>query len=190
MIPWRPELPILTERLELRVHRVDDVDDMLQFRSDPEVVRYVPWPVSTRDDVVEALPRRLTAGTVEKVGDWLILAIVFRETGQVIGEVLLKNSGEDEAELGYALHRSFHGRGLAREAAEAILELGFREFGLRRITAGLDERNTASAALLERLGFTRHRRYQDEFKGELCWALEYELRAQPADGVARPRAHP
>ena len=175
MTPWRPALPLLTERLELRVHRADDVDDMLQFRSDPEVVRYVPWPVSTRADVEEALSKRLTADTVDAPGDWLILAIVLRETGQVIGEVLLKNSGEDAAELGYALHRSFHGMGLAREAAEAMLDLGVREFGLRRITAQLDERNTASAALLERLGFTLHRRYPEMFKGEQCCALEYEL---------------
>ena len=177
MIPWTPALPIRTERLELRVHRESDVDDMLQFRSDPEVVRYVPWPVSTRADVEEALVKRLTAGRVDVAGEWLILAIVFRETGQVIGEVLLKNNGEDAAELGYALHRSFHGLGLAREATEAMLDLGIREFGLRRITAELDERNTASAALLERLGFTLHRRYQEEFKGEQCWALEYELLA-------------
>jgi len=174
-MPWAPQLPILTERLELRVHRLDDVDDMLEFRSDPEVVRYVPWPVSTRADVEEALQKRLSAGRVDAVGDWLILAIVLRETGQVIGEVLLKNSGEDAAELGYALHRSFHGMGLAREAAKAMLELGIDGLGLRRIIAELDERNTASAALLERLGFTLHRRYREVFKGEECWALEYEL---------------
>ena len=165
----------MTERLELRVHAVEDVDDMLQFRSDPEVVRYIPWPVSTREQVLEALKPRLIAGTVQRVGDWLILAIVFRETGQVIGEVLLKNNGSDEAELGFALHAKFHGLGLAREATEAMLELGVRELGLRRFTAQLDERNTASARLLERLGFTLHRRFEEEFKGEQCWALEYEL---------------
>ena len=175
MIPWTPALPIRTERLLLRVHELGDVDDMLQFRSDPEVVRYVPWPVSTRADVEKALQPRLTGGVVDKVGDWLCLAIVWPPTGQVIGEVLLKNSGEDAAELGYALHRSFHGMGLAREAAEAMLGLGIRELGLTHITAELDERNTASAALLERLGFTLRRRYQEEFKGEQCWALEYEL---------------
>jgi RimJ/RimL family protein N-acetyltransferase len=174
-MPWAPALPILTDRLELRVHREGDIDDMLQFRSDPEVVRYVPWPISTRADVEKALEPRLTGGRVDKVGEWFCLAIVLRETGQVIGEVLLKNSGADEAELGYAIHRSFWGKGLAREAAEAMLELGIREFGLRRITAELDARNTASVRLLERLGFRLHREYQEEFKGEISPALEYEL---------------
>jgi RimJ/RimL family protein N-acetyltransferase len=173
VLPWNPALPLVTERLELRVHRPQDVDDMLEFRSDPEVVRFVPWPVSTRADVEQALVPRLTAGTVEKVGDWLILAIVLRESGTVIGEVLLKCSGGDEGELGYAIHRAYQGKGLAREAAEAVLNLGFGEFGLERITALLDERNTSSAALLERLGFTRARRYREVFKGENCWALKY-----------------
>jgi len=180
VIPWTPALPIRTERLELRVHRESDVDDMLQFRSDPEVVRYVPWPVSTRADVEKALQPRLTGGVVDKVGDWLCLAIVLRETGQVIGEVLIKNGGSDEGELGYALHRAFHGQGLASEAVRPMLALAFGELGLRRLTAELDERNTASAALLERLGFTLVRRYQEEFKGEQCWALEYELEHPPA----------
>lgn len=174
-MPWAPALPILTDRLELRVHRLDDIDDMLQFRSDPEVVRYVPWPISTRADVEKALEPRLTGGVVDTVGDWLVLAIVFRETGQVIGEVLLKNKGLDEGELGYALHRAFWGKGIAREATSAMLELGIREFGLRRITAILDARNTASVRLLERLGFTLHREYDEEFKGEIAPALEYEL---------------
>lgn len=174
-MPWTPALPVLTERLELRVHVLSDVDDMLLFRSDPEVVRYVPWPVSTRDDVLTALEPRLTGGVVEKVGDWLCLAIVYRETGRVIGEVLLKNSGEDAAELGYAIARDHWGQGLAREATEAMLDLGIRELGLTRFTAELDARNTASAALLERLGFTLLRSYEEEFKGELSPALEYEL---------------
>ena len=174
MIPWAPELPILTERLELREHRASDVDDMLEFHSDPEVVRYVPWPVRTREQVLEALKPRLTSNRVDKVGDWLNLAIVLRETNKDIGEVLMKCAAVDEGELGYALHAGYHGKGLAFEATSAMLRLGIEQFGLRRITAELDSRNTASAGLLERLGFTLHHSYPEEFKGEQTTALEYE----------------
>jgi RimJ/RimL family protein N-acetyltransferase len=177
MTKWAPSLPILTERLVLREHLPSDVDDMLEFHSDPDVVRFVPWPVRTREQVLEALAPRLTAGRVEKRGDWLILAIELRETGKVIGEVLLKNSKSDEGELGYALHRGFQGKGLAFEAASAMLQLGIEQFGLRRVTAQLDARNTASVRLLERLGFSLHRSYEEEFKGELAPALEYEYLA-------------
>jgi RimJ/RimL family protein N-acetyltransferase len=174
-MPWAPELPFLTERLELREHLPTDVDDMLEFHSDPDVVRYVPWPVSTREQVLESLEKRLHAGRVEKPGEWLILAIVQRASDKVIGEVLLKCTSVDEGELGYALHRGYQGQGIAFEAAEAMLRLGIERFGLRRVTAELDSRNTASARLLERLGFTLHRSFAEEFKGEQTTALEYEL---------------
>ena len=42
-------LPIATERLVLRAHRADDLDDLVAFHSDPEVVRHVPWPVRDRE---------------------------------------------------------------------------------------------------------------------------------------------
>src|SRR4051812_6333275 len=118
-LPWRPELPIITERLALRVHEPDDADDLMQYHSDPEVVRFIPWPVRTREQVEAAIEARLSQGTVTKEGDWLVLAIERRETGQVIGEVLMKCASVEkgEGELGYALHRGFHGRGLAFEAA-------------------------------------------------------------------------
>ena len=32
----------------LRAHRMDDLDDLARFHGDPEVVRYVPWPVRDR----------------------------------------------------------------------------------------------------------------------------------------------
>lgn len=178
-MPWAPTLPILTERLLLREHLPTDVDDMLEFNSDSEVVRYVPWPVRTRDQVVEALEPRLGAGRVSKPGDWLILAIVLRESDKVIGEVLLKCTSVDEGELGYALSRHYQGQGLALEAASAMVRLGVERFGLRRVTAELDARNTASARLLERLGFTLHRSFPEEFKGEQTTALEYELLVHP-----------
>jgi RimJ/RimL family protein N-acetyltransferase len=73
------------------------------------------------------------------------------------------------------MHAGFHGRGLATEAARAMLELGFGELGLRRVTAELDSRNAASARLLEGLGFTLHRRFATEFKGEQTEDLEYVL---------------
>ena len=180
-LPWEPALPLVTERLLLRVHEHGDLDDMLEFHSDPDVVRYLPWPIRTRAQVAEALVPKLRAGRVDAEGDWLVLAIQFRETGTVIGEVLVKCVSVEEgvAELGYAMHSGYHGKGLAFEAASAMVELALGELGVERLVAELDARNAASSRLLERLGFTLHRRYESEFKGELAPGLEYELlRAQ------------
>ena len=57
------------------------------------------------------------------------------------------------AEVGYALRRDAWGRGYATEAVGAVVAWGFGELGLHRLEADIDPRNTASAAVLTRLGF-------------------------------------
>ena len=59
------------------------------------------------------------------------------------------------AEFGYDMARSFWGRGLATEAARAILAYGFATMDLHRIQAHTIADNHRSVRLLERLGFTR-----------------------------------
>jgi RimJ/RimL family protein N-acetyltransferase len=39
---------IETERLILRPLALTDEDDLLEYQSHPEIVRYIPWPERTR----------------------------------------------------------------------------------------------------------------------------------------------
>ena len=159
----RPTYPIETERLRLRPHRPEDLDDLLVFHSDPEVVRFIPWPIRDRAATHDALAVKLGQGTLERPGEWLVLAVVLREpgtgvdtgVGTVIGEVLLKwaSAEEREGELGFAFAREHQGKGYAAEAAHAMLALAFTDLGLRRVTAVCIEGNEASIRLLRRLGF-------------------------------------
>ncbi|MET4583903.1 RimJ/RimL family protein N-acetyltransferase [Conyzicola nivalis] len=180
-LPWTPVYPIVTERLVLRPHTPADLGDLRQFHSDPDVVRYIPWPVRSEEETRVALQARVAQGRVDADGQWLVLAIELAETGQVIGEVLLKcaSAEKGEGELGYALNAAFHRRGYAFEAAHRMLSLGFAEFGLGRITATLDARNAASAGLLEKLGMTLDSVARDQpFKGELVDELTYAIDAK------------
>lgn len=157
MTTWRLPAELRTERLLLRRHRPGDVDDLLVFHSDPELVRYLPWPVRDRDAVVEFLVQR--AGLVEAAedGQWVSYAVELAdEPHPVIGEVLLKrkDAARGVAEVGYALAPSAQGRGLASEAVAAMLDLGATAFGVRTVHATVDERNAASIRLLERFGFS------------------------------------
>jgi RimJ/RimL family protein N-acetyltransferase len=165
-------LPVETERLVLRAHRPSDLDDLLAFHSDPEVVRYVPWPVRDRAATAETLQVKLTRTELVAHGQWLVLAVELRSTATVIGEVLLKWASERQGEVGFALGRAHHGRGYAAEAATAMLRLGFDDLGFHRITAVCVEDNIASARLLTRLGMRQEARLVDNvrFKGE--WATQ------------------
>ena len=65
--------------------------------------------------------------------------------GRVVGLVALDvNRKHQTAELGYETARDMWGRGLAPEAAAAVCDWGFREYGLARIYAVADARNTRS----------------------------------------------
>jgi RimJ/RimL family protein N-acetyltransferase len=153
---WAPEYPILTERLALRPHRESDLDDLVEFHGDPEVTRYIPWPIRDREQTREALDEKLSRGVAAHAGDWLVLAIEVRTTGKVIGEVLLKRSDDTAtAELGYVLHSKFQGFGLATEAAAAMTRLALESFGVGKVLAFIEPENEASAKLLGRLGFVR-----------------------------------
>jgi ribosomal-protein-alanine N-acetyltransferase len=57
-------------------------------------------------------------------------------------------------EIGYILARDHWGKGIAAEAVSAVIDQLFAE-GQRRIFADTDPENTASLALLDRLGFKR-----------------------------------
>ena len=73
-----------------------------------------------------------------------------------------------QGEIGYILHPDYHGRGLATEAAEVMLRLGFEDLGLHRVIGRLDGRNLASARVLERLGMRREAHFVENeiVKGE------------------------
>ena len=180
------ELPIETERLVLRPHRMDDLDDLARFHGDPEVVRYVPWPVRDREATEETLRVKLTQTELVAHGQWLVLAVEVRSTGRVVGEVLLKWASDGQGEVGFAFARDAQGQGYAAEAATAMLRLGFDDLGFHRVVAVVVEGNDPSARLLGRLGFRQEARFVDGafFKGEwvtqLVFAiLEEEWRRRP-----------
>lgn len=176
-MPSRPtglhvDLPIETERLLLRPHRMADLDDLAAFHGDPEVVRHVPWPVRDRAATEETLRVKLTQTALVAHGQWLVLAVELRSTGTVVGEVLLKWASDRQGEIGFALAAPHQRKGYAAEAATAVLRLGFDDLGFHRITAVVIEGNEASARLLGRLGLRQEARHVDgvHFKG--AWATQ------------------
>lgn len=182
---------ISTERLLLRPHRRDDLDDLFAFHSDPDVARYIPWPVRDRQQTRAALGAKLDACSLQEPGDWLVLAVELVAERRVIGEVLLKwsDAANRQGELGFAFGSKYQGQGYAYEAARAMLGYGFDDFGLHRITALCVAQNLASAALLERLGFSRQGSVDDVvFKGDWVTNLLYALtESEWADGLRPAR---
>jgi aminoglycoside 6'-N-acetyltransferase len=72
-------MEIKTERLLLRPLRMTDADDLLEYQSNAEIVRYIPWPERSYEQVVEALQRAIDGAKSELVeeGDYVILEAEF-----------------------------------------------------------------------------------------------------------------
>jgi RimJ/RimL family protein N-acetyltransferase len=181
-LPVSPTLPIRTPRLLLRRFAEDDVDALLVFQSDPQAVRYVPYPPRDRAAVETALERK-RAGTIwRKDGDLIELAVTLADDGTLIGDVLLglRSVEHQTVEVGYIFAPAHGGRGYATEAVRALLDLAFGELGARRVVARVDDRTTSSRRLLERLGvrLEAHLIENEWIKGELTSEVDYAVLAR------------
>jgi RimJ/RimL family protein N-acetyltransferase len=167
--PVRPPYPIETERLTLRPFTRDDIDGLFAMQSLPEVARFLYWEPRERAEVQQVLDRKLGQAQLYRDGDILALAVVLRSAGVLVGEVSLTwlSSTDRQGEIGFVFHPGYQGKGLAREAAEALLRFGFGDVGLHRVIGRCDPRNAPSARLLERLGMRReaHLVHCEIFKG-------------------------
>jgi RimJ/RimL family protein N-acetyltransferase len=165
---------IESERLVLRRMNGADLAPFLAYVNDPEVARYQSWVSYTEEQALEVIERQksLEPGTP---GQWFTFAAELKETGSMIGHVALvmKKDEQMQAEFGFTFAREYQGRGLAREAAEAVLDYAFSVLELHRVTAITDCENARSAALLERLGMRREGHFVENiwFKG--AWGSEY-----------------
>jgi RimJ/RimL family protein N-acetyltransferase len=177
---------IETERLLLRPYREDDVDDLLDTRSRPEVMRYLYGEVGTRAEVVDLIAERAAMTRLAEEGDGLVLAAERRSDRRVIGDVSLaiRSLHHRQAEIGFVFNPDGQGRGYATEAATAVLAIAFGPCAMHRVYGRTDARNTGSAALMRRLGMRQesHLRESEIFKGEwgdelLFAILEDEWRA-------------
>lgn len=176
-LPPCPE--IATERLTIRLVREADLPDLRVVNGSEAVTRYLPYDRWTSDQDALAWFQRMQASMDR--GDTAQFVLVQRSTGRVIGSCLLFRHEpiSARAELGYVLGEAHWGGGWMREALQAVLPYAFEQGRLRRLEAVIDPRNTASARVLEGLGF------QVEGLQRERWALKGELSDSRLYGLLR-----
>lgn len=146
-------LPSLdTARLLIRARTLDDLEACLDMDRDPDVTRYIagPWhdPVAHRQFVEYRITRQYPFG----LGYWSIRERSDPE--RFIGWVLLipdHGTGPD-VEIGWRLVRSAWGRGIAIEAARAVVAHAFETVRLPRVIADIAAENHPSLRVAEKLG--------------------------------------
>lgn len=154
-------VPVLeTERLVLREHGPRDLDAYHAMWCDPEVVRYTNTrgiPL-TREQAWEAILRHRGMWAILGFGFWTISD---KDTGKLLGEAGVQVRHRDiqppldgTLEAGWILLPELHGRGLAREAMEAIIDWCGTAVPDVALSCIIDPANERSLKLAERLGFS------------------------------------
>ncbi|KAA9160322.1 GNAT family N-acetyltransferase [Amycolatopsis acidicola] len=142
---------LTTERLVLRGLEAADTDAVLRVFADPETSRYFAADFSDPAQCRAMIGRRLAYDGPDGQGHWVLV-----HENEIVGLAHLRPSAElpgSVAEIGYFLDPAHGGRGLATEAARALLGHGFGTLGLPAVWALIHESNVASRKLARRLGF-------------------------------------
>jgi RimJ/RimL family protein N-acetyltransferase len=155
--------PLETARLRLRRLRAADEPDLIALDRDPEVMRYVGSPAGVRSpaETAERVRARILEaerGLHEPLGFWRIEGRA-DHAFYGLGALLRMPTGDDPAavvdvEVAYRLARAAWGRGIATEAAGALVDHAFGTLALARVVAVTYPENGASQRVLEKLGFT------------------------------------
>jgi len=145
-----PELPTInTERLLLRLLRLEDASDVFEYASDPEVTRYTLWDTheSLRDteDFIEWLAGNFACWALEHKADAKVIGTCFLHTFD------FKNR---QAEIAFNVARQYWNQGYATEAAREVVAFGLAHWELDRIIGTCMLPNIGSARVLEKIGMT------------------------------------
>lgn len=167
------ELPrvIETDRLILRPFTLDDSEGVFEYASDPEVTRFMDWP---------------THQVIDTSRDWIPFTLDQWDSGEeYTWGITLKVSGANvigaigcselnfKVSFGYVLNKQHWGKGIATEAAKALVDTLVAVEGVRRIWATCDSENAASARVLEKSGCV--------LEGTLRnWSIRPNLPGRPA----------
>lgn len=135
-----------TERLILRKYTPDDLNDLYEYLSDSETVKYEPYKPMTLQETKDNLNWRIETDEM--------IAVELKSERKMIGNVYLGKRDFDTLEIGYVFNRNYWGNGYAKEACETLIRKAFAD-GTHRIYAECDPENPNSWKLLESLGFKR-----------------------------------
>jgi RimJ/RimL family protein N-acetyltransferase len=136
-----------TERLVLRRPALADVKAIARLANDRRIAQNtarIPHPYAVSD--AETFVNFVTQQPQDT--NFLIT-----RDGEVLGGVGIDLCKSTAPEIGYWLGVPFWGQGYATEAARAVIDYAFEEFGATELRAGARVVNSASRRVLEKCGF-------------------------------------
>ena len=151
---------VKTERLLLRTVTANDASIILELLNEPAVIANVAdRGVRTVADAANYIAEKITP-SYEKHGFGFYI-IELKDSGMPVGMCgLIKRDALDDVDIGYSILERYGRHGYAFEAAQAVLNYARDVIRLPRVVAITSHQNSASQALLIKLGMRHIRNIQ------------------------------
>ena len=151
---FRDPPEITTSRLLLRRLKTTDYRDMYEYACDPNVTRFLTW--QPHPNPAWTMRYLAYVATRYRAGEFFDWAVVLRENQKMIGTCGFTSFSyeHNSAEIGYVLNPSYWGQGIAPEAVQAVMDVGFRVLNLHRIEAKFILGNERSRRVMEKAGMS------------------------------------
>lgn len=170
---------IETARLRIRPFTLNDVDDLHRLWTEPGVREHL-WDgeVIPRKRVESIVETSLASFTDHGFGLWAVFP--------QIEDALIGFCGfwffhePPKLELLYGIATAYWNRGLATEAATAMMRYGFEELSFERVEASTDAANVASWKVMERAGMSFWKREHTNGLDTVYYAISREAFSQLA----------
>lgn len=175
------EIAATTERLVLRTWDEGDLDEFIRVTNTPAVMQWLGgvWGREAHESAFGRIQQ------YQRDFGHTFWIVEERDSGELLGFCGLKrvNSPGAEAiagmaEVGWRLRENAWGKGVAKEAAIASIDLAFERFNYGEVVAITVEGNAASQGLMRRLGMRRRPdldyvdpRHVEELGPALVWSI-------------------
>ena len=134
-----------TERTVLRAYEASDVDKVYDLWNSLELqdLAFTDYAAPRTKKFVEK-----TAESIQS-SDGLFIMVSDKATGEFIGEFNLNMPSKKNrvGNIGISVVEAYRGKGYGREILNWVIQHGFKNCGLHRITLGTVEHNTVARAL-------------------------------------------
>jgi ribosomal-protein-alanine N-acetyltransferase len=153
-----------TARLRLRRFRSDDLETLVRWHADPELMRHMGKRSFSRAEVEAMAVRHERHWQRHGFGLW---AVEEKETGDVVGRagIAFHRAWPDDPEVGWLVDLPWQGRGYATEGGDACVRYAFEELEFPRVVSICVRENTASRRVMEKLGFVEWQEVEDPVLG-------------------------
>lgn len=142
-----------TQRLLLRKFTHEDIPAVHDYANSAENTVYMVWGPNTLAETQAFVEMAILKAEEDPCANYQYAAVL-KHSGKLVGACNLLVC-QNEAEIGWILHRDYWKQGLGAEMGKAMLAHGFDELGLRRIIAHCDAENYGSYRVMEKIGMRR-----------------------------------